>query len=129
MAGTFGHAKHAFLLLMIIFEALFKGRDEETPIAVSRLSQMLAQNRAEHQLINRRFRNGALSYTKIRDSIADGDVSLDSESVKNSYPGLYTYITRAITELLLMKGTGVFDPTQDYYQEIDRVSRHRYANL
>lgn len=125
---TFLEPKHSFLLLMIIFEALFKGPEEDTPIAVSRLSQLLAQDRTERRLIDRRFRNGASSYTKIRDSIAHGDVSLESAAVKECYPGLYNYVTKAITQLLLMRN-GVFDPNQDYYDEISRISKGRFANL
>jgi len=125
---TFQEPKHSFLLLMIIFEALFKGPQEDTPIAVSRLSQLLAQNRTERQLIDRRFRNGASSYTKIRDSIAHGDVSLESVAVKKYYPDLYNYVTKAITQLLLMRN-GLFDPNQDYYEEVSRISKERFTNL
>jgi hypothetical protein len=83
VACTFREPKHGFLLLMIIFEALFKGPDEKTPIAIRRISQMLACDVNQRKLITKRFGTGKGSYTKIRDSIAHGDVSLVSETVKN----------------------------------------------
>ena len=109
---------------MIIFEALFKGLDEGTPEAVTRLSGFLAQDKTERKLINRRFSRGKSSYTKIRDSIAHGDVRLASATVKKYYPDLYSYITEAITQLLPMRN-GLFDPNQDYYEEIARISQKR----
>lgn len=127
VTSTFKEPKHSFLLLMVVFEALFEGRDEETPIAVSRLSQLLARDRTTRQLIHGRFtKTSPVGYTKIRDSIAHGDVNLESDAVKESYSGLYHYITSAIIELLLMKGAGVIDPDQDFYKQIDRVSKEQY---
>ena len=52
-------------------------------------------------------------------------MSLNSAAVKGSYPGLYNYVTSAITQLLLMRN-GVFDPKKDYYDEISRVSKERF---
>lgn len=118
--------KHSFLLLWIIFEALFRDHDEDTAVAVKRLSHLLARDKNERRLIARRFEKGNLSFTKIRNSIVHGDVSRDSATVKKYYPGLYSYITRAITELLLMKGSGEFNLKQEYLTEISRVSQERY---
>ena len=126
VACTFLEPKHGFLLLMIIFEAMFKGRAETTQIAIRRLSRLLASDVNERKLIASRFGTGKSSYTKIRDSIAHGDVSLESEAVKQSYPKLYNYVTAAITQLLLMRN-GVFDPKHDFYEEMSRVSEDRYT--
>lgn len=125
---TFHEPKHGFLLLMIIFEALFQGRDEDTPKAVPRLAELLARDKIERKLIIRKFRQGKLSYTKIRDAIAHGDVSLDSTAVRKCYSGLYNYVTKAITQLLLMRN-GIFDPEKEYYGEMSRVSKERFTNL
>ena len=128
VACTFREPKHSFLLLWVIFETLFKALDDEIPRAVKCLSQLLARDRNHQRLITRRFNNGVASYTKIRNSIAHGDVSLESVAVARCYPDLYAYITNAITQLLLMRNSA-FDLKQDYYEEISKVSKERFINL
>lgn len=125
VTSTFREPKHGFLLLMIIFEALFKDQSEKTPIAVKRLSKLLASSKTESKLITKLFSQGESSYTKIRDAIAHGDVSLDSADVKKAYPDLYKYVTSSITQLLLVEN-GVFNPKKDYYREMDRISKERF---
>ena len=94
---------------------------------MTRVSELLARDKNDRKLIIRNFRHGKSSYTKIRDSIAHGDVSLESAAVKGCYPGLYNYVTIAVTQLPLMRG--VFDPKKEYYDEISRVSKERFTNL
>jgi hypothetical protein len=128
MASASQEPNLSFLLLMIIFEAMFKGRGEYTTHAVPRLANLLARNKNHRNFIIRQFDHGDLSYIKIRDDIAHGDVELNSEAVKGSYPGLYEFVTSAMTQLLLMRH-GIFDTQKDYYEELSRVSQERFMNL
>lgn len=126
--GTFLEPKHGFLLMMVIFEGLLKAPDEDTSIASRRIAQLVAEDKKERRVITRRFNQGDSSYRAIRNSIAHGDLSVESDDVKDSFPALYKSVIRAINKLVLMR-TGVLDPNKDYYEEIDRVCRNRYASL
>jgi len=93
-----GKVEHSFLILMIIFESMFK-EDGEKRIANAsrRIGNYLGNTEAEKDVIRKEFDSNVKStFGKIRNDIAHGDSSLDIQIVKDKYPVLYGYITRAI---------------------------------
>ena len=90
--------QHSFLILMIIFESMFKkGREKNIANASRRIGQVLGNTSQERKSIEKEF-NGSIANTfgKLRNKIAHGDSSLDIQVVKDKYPKLYAHVTRAI---------------------------------
>lgn len=90
--------QHSFLILMIIFESLFKNIGENNIANSSRrIGDELGNTSAEENAIKREFDDNAdNTFGKLRNDIAHGDSSLDIQIIKDKYPVLYGYITRAI---------------------------------
>ena len=90
--------EHCFLILMIIFESMFKKSSEgNISKAAKRIGEKLGHTRAEKDSIRKDFdSNSANTFGKLRNSIAHGDSRLDLQIVIDKYPTLYGYVTRAI---------------------------------
>lgn len=119
---------HAFLILMVVFETLFKSEKERSSVAAARISKMLADSKKTAEDIENSFTQGDSSFTKLRNKIAHGDPTLDSLKVLAKYPELHRYVTKAMIRLLAVPD-GTLDATKDYYEEIERVIRTRFDAL
>ncbi|MCK5020190.1 MAG: hypothetical protein KAS32_24340 [Candidatus Peribacteraceae bacterium] len=119
--------EHSYLILMIMFESMFKRVEERNAENASiRISKFLAQDEAEMISINDEFYKEKKqdSFCKIRNAIAHGDPSFDIEIIKAKYPILYSYVTKAIITLLHMPDTD-FDKSKDYYDELDKYLNNK----
>ena len=74
------------------------------------------------------FDNRGVWFSKIRNDIAHGDTSLSLSTVASKYPSLYRHVTGAIVRLLNLP-FGPIDNTQDYYDEISRLTEARLFSL
>jgi hypothetical protein len=90
--------QHSFLILMTIFEALFKLEEERNiENAATKIGNQLGATPTEKDGISKEFYGNADdNFGKLRNKIAHGNPSLDLEVVKAKYPILYGYITQAI---------------------------------
>jgi hypothetical protein len=122
------HVTHAFLILMIVFEALFKKDENAAGRAAASIGRLLGDTQKACSAIAREFDNAPDSFREIRNRIAHGDSNLDVEVVSHKYPALYRYVTDALVHLLAL-ATGKVDCTKDYYDEISRIADDRYASL
>jgi hypothetical protein len=125
LSFTLENVAHAFLILMVVFEALFKKEKEKASKAAKRIGRLLGATKKACKDIQREFNN---DFCKARNKIAHGDSSLPLTTVANLYPCLYRHVTRAII-LLLHLPAGTLDPTKDYYDEINRYVNGRFGNL
>ena len=94
--------QHSFLILMIIFESIFKQLEEHNITnAAKRIGDQLGNTDAEKTAIRKEFDNNVPNtFGKLRNDIAHGSSALDIHVVKDKYPTLYGYITRAIVHML-----------------------------
>ncbi len=114
--------EHAFLILVVALEALFKKKDEKLPAATARITKLLASNRDDKRLMNNHFKY----ISDIRDDIAHGDPNLDYAMVKEYFPKLYHHITNAIIALLNLPN-GTIDAA--YYDDLTRYVDNRSSTL
>lgn len=119
---------HALLILMVVFEALFKSKEENSPEAVARISMLLSDTKKTAKHIREKFIHGDDSFTKLRDQIAHGDSTLDLLKVSVRYPELYGHVTKAMIRLIAIPD-GILDVTRDYYDEINGYIRARFNTL
>ena len=123
---TFGKVEHSFLIMMVIFEALFKKKNEKnTSNAVNRISKLLGIDSSEIKKIRKEFTQNP-NFCRLRNDIAHGDITANQSLINSNYYGLYSYITRAIIELISFGGNGYIDLSKDYYDEINQFIENRY---
>lgn len=122
--------QHSFLILMIVFEALFKKEsDPNAGRAAKRISKLVSTAQSDRKAIQSEFfSNNPDAFCRLRNRIAHGDPALDSDDVKSRYPALYHYITKAIIELISIPD-GELDDTKDYYEEVSRFIDNRFNGL
>jgi hypothetical protein len=130
LAFTLERVEHAFLILMVAFEAMFKMRDEANASgAAQRIGRLLGTTKAECMRIQKEFcGNRGDCFSKIRNEIAHGDTGLSLATVASKYPSLYRHVTAAIVKLLNLPH-GSVDETKDFYDEISRLAEARFFKL
>jgi hypothetical protein len=130
LSFTLERVEHAFLILMVAFEAMFKKDGTESASKpAQRIGRLLgAATKKDCNAIQKEFNDDPDSFSKIRNQIAHGDPTLDLATVANKYPCLYRYITAAIVTLLNLPA-GSLDDTKDYYDEISCLTASRFVNL
>lgn len=120
---------HKFLILMIIFESLFKKEREKAGQAAKRISKFISKvQNNEEQIYNNFYKRDPESFCNIRNQIAHGDPNLDIELIKSRYPLLYKYITKAIIKYAGIP-SGAINKDEDYYNEIDNYIKSYYDSL
>lgn len=130
LAFTLEKVEHAFLILMVAYEAMFK-RDgtENSSKPAQRIARLLgAATKKDCQAIQREFNDDPESFAKIRNQIAHGDPNLNSGTVASKYPSLHGHVTATITRLLNLP-PGTLDESKDYYDEIIRITDARFHAL
>lgn len=122
--------EHSFLILMVVFEALFKKKQESnTSQAAIRVAKLLSDVQNEKLAIQKDFFDSdPQSFCNIRNDIVHGNPDLNLQVVRSRYPLLYQYITKAIVRLLVIQN-GAIDHTKDYYDEISKFVNGRFATL
>jgi hypothetical protein len=130
VALTLERVDHAFLILMVAIEAMFKKKDEDNASrAAQRIGRLLGATKAECMSIHKEFfDNKGDWFSKIRNDIAHGDTSLSLTTVAGKYPSLFRHLTTAIITLLNLP-SGSIDDTKDYYDEISRLTEARFFGL
>ena len=126
-AFTLVRVEHAFLIVMVIFEALFKKEIGNASQASVRIAKLLSEVQADKSPIQCAFYDHDTdAFCKIRNKIAHGDPALDSQMVKSKYPGLYLHVTNAILRLIdLPVGTIV----SNYYDDVTAYINNRFSDL
>jgi hypothetical protein len=130
LSFTLERVDHAFLILMVVFEAMFKKEAEDNASkAAQRIGRLLGATKRECQGVQKEFNDDPVdSFCKIRNRIAHGDPTLNLATVANKHPLLYRHLTAAIVTLLNLP-TGALDDTKDYYDEISRLTESRFFSL
>lgn len=121
---------HAFLIVMVIFEALARKENEESASkAAWRIARLIAGTKAEANVVQKDFFDArADSLCNIRNKVAHGDPTLTQQLIETKYPVLYRYLTKAILTLLHLQ-PATLDPTRDYYDELTAFVDTRFAAL
>lgn len=126
---NFQAIEHGFLILIVIFEVLFKKDESENRSQASvRISKLLSTVQKDQKKIHKEFSVNTNNFYGLRNSIAHGDPSLDKEMVKSKYMDLYRYLTKAIVKLIAISD-GQIDHTKGCYDEISRIIDHYYNTL
>jgi len=127
---TLERVAHAFLILMVVFEALFKKEsDGDVGKAAQRVARLLGASKQECREIQKEFNDDPVdSFCKIRNQIAHGNTKLDHATVASKYPQLHRHITAAIVYLLNLP-TGSVDDAKGYYEEVNRIAEARFQAL
>lgn len=112
--------EHSYLILMVIFESLFK-KESYGPAekAADRISKFLS-NDSEQQLSMKEefFKIKKVdSFCNIRNDIAHGNPSLNRSVLDCKYPILYDYITKSIIKLISISDSEI-NKSNDYYDEL-----------
>ncbi len=125
---TLEKVDHAFLILMVVFEALFKKESESNASkAAIRISELIALTKEEKNIIQKKFFNNQKhTFCKIRNYIAHGSPGLDYKMMKDKYQELYGYITQAIISLLILPKDTI---DTDYYEELNSYVENRFSSL
>ncbi len=125
---TLENNDHAFLVLMVAFEALFKKESERNAgRAAARIAKLLASVKSDKGQIKQDFFDHTTdAFSKIRNEIAHGNPNLDYTMVKEKYSELYNYITKAIINLLNLQ-TGTIG--LDYYNDLNSYVENRFSFL
>lgn len=121
---------HKFLILMIIFESLFKKENERSGNnATERISKFLSKVKSDKELIfNDFYVSTQSSFCKIRNTIAHGDPHLNMELIKSKYSLLFKYITKSIIKYINIPSEAI-NRDNDYYSEIDNYIDEYYDSL
>lgn len=122
--------EHSFLLLMIVFEALFKKKGRRGQSKASDLiSKLLSVKKSDRAPINTAFcGREADTFYRLRNSIAHGDPRYPRDTVKFKYRELYRYVTRALIELISIPDAELARDS-NYYDELSRVLNDRFKGL
>ncbi len=125
---TFENIEHAFLILMVTFETIFKKESEDSAERASgRIAKLLSIAKSDYNLIKNDFFDRLTdSFSKIRNKIAHGDPSLDNAKVKEKYPKLYHYITTSIIALLNLPNNTI---GVEYYNDLNSYVETRFSAL
>lgn len=127
-AFTLQNVEHAFLILMVIFEALFKKDSERSASqAAGRIAKLLSEVKADRKPIQRDFNDAPTdAFSKIRNKIAHGNPTLDTQIVKSKYPDLYSYVTKAIVCLIDLPAGTI---GSNYYDDVTAYIESRFLSL
>ena len=130
LSFTLERVEHAFLILMVAYEAMFKkDGTENASKSAQRIGWLLgAATKKDCKTIQKEFNDDPNSFSKIRNQIAHGDPSLDLATVASKYPSLYRNVTTAIVKLLDLP-TASLDDSKDYYDELSRYTKDRFDHL
>jgi len=125
---TLENTEHAFLILMVAFEALFKKKSERNAgRAAGRIAKLLASAENDNEQIKRDFFDDSPeTFCNIRNDIAHGDPNLDHAIVKARFPKLYRYASNAIIALLNLPNGTI---GADYYDDLSTYVDSRFAVL
>lgn len=121
--------EHRFLLLMIIFEALFKKEDEKyISDAADTFAKLVEPDGVKQKLIIKDFWNeidkkDIKSFSVLRNMIAHGDPNFDVKRLDERYRLLYKYVTQGIIKVLHIPNEqiGVDD---NYYDKLKQIANH-----
>jgi hypothetical protein len=117
--------EHAYMMLAIAFEAMFKSQQEDAEMAIDRLSRLLSNEKkkmGEYQTI---LRNSHKGYKKIRNAIAHGDESLDPNLVGEILEVFYGYVRKSIVELLHFNNPDITEAS-DYYTCLNSYLQRKF---
>jgi hypothetical protein len=129
LSFTLEKVEHAFLILMVAYEAMFlRDGTENASKPAQRIGRLLGATKKDCQGIQRDFNDDPDSFSKIRNQIAHGDPNLNLATVASKYPSLCRHLTAAIVRLLALP-PGSLDDTKDYYDEITRLTESRFFSL
>jgi hypothetical protein len=130
LAFTLERAEHAFLILMVAYEAMFKkDHTENASQAAQRIGRLLGSaTQQDCAAIQKEFNDDPDSFSKMRNAIAHGDPGLNLATVASKYPSLYRHVTAAIVKLLNLPSSAL-DSTTDYYDALGRYTKARYDGL
>jgi streptomycin 6-kinase len=128
LSFTLERADHAFLILMVVFEALFKKEnDKSINNAADRIAKLLATVQTELKPIRKAFLNRpSTAFLLIRNGIAHGDPTLDRAIVRNHYIELYGYITKAIIKLINIPDSTI---GANYYDDLEQYISTEFFKL
>ena len=126
---TLEKVEHAFLILMVAYEAMFKkDNTENASQAAQRIGRLLGATQKDCLAIQKKFNDDPDSFSKMRNDIAHGDPGLNLATVAGKYPSLYRHVTAAIVKLLNLP-SGALDSTTDYYGALTRYTDARCNSL
>jgi hypothetical protein len=127
---TLEKVEHAFLILMVAYEAMFKkDHKEKASSPAKRIGRLLgATTQRDCKAIQKEFSDEPDSFSKIRNQIAHGDPNLNLATVRSKYPCLHRHLTSAIVMLLNLP-SGSLNDTEDYYDEISVLTNRRFSSL
>ena len=130
LSFTLERVEHAFLILMVAYEAMFKtDATENASQPAVRIGRLLGTaTQKDCSAIQKEFNDDPDSFSKIRNRIAHGDPGLNLATVAGKYPSLYRHVTAAIVNLLNVP-SGALDSTSDYYGALSRYTKVRYDGL
>jgi hypothetical protein len=121
--------EHAYMMLAIAFEAMFKTPSEDATKALWRFRCILSKSKNEHSKLNVLLNEGtSLSYSKIRNAIAHGDVTYDYSVIGEPFKIFYEHVRRSIITLLHLDDSTVTEST-DYYDKLNSYLKDRFAKL
>ena len=112
--------EHSYLMLMVIFESLFKKDSRESAKkAADRISKIISNEPKQQLSIKEEFykKEEKDRFCDIRNDIAHGDPSLNHDDLDSKYPILYKYITKSMIKLISISDSEV-DKSNDYYDEL-----------
>ncbi len=116
--GCCGTREHAFLLLMVAFEAMFKASTENSDRAAKRIAEFLCtSSRAKKKVVQKAFTTAGTGFRDLRNSVAHGD--LPACNLKSSLPKLRGLMQGAIVRLLLHYQASPPAEDDDYYDWLD----------
>lgn len=112
--------EHSYLLLVVIFESLFKKEEYgNASNAADRISKLLSDDSVQQLLIKEEFfKMGRRdSFCNLRNDVAHGNPSLNRSDLDSKYPILYYYITKSIIKLISISDSEI-NKSNDYYDEL-----------
>ena len=130
LSFTLERVVHAFLILMVAFEAMFRKETENSASkAARRVGRLLGTSNSGCGAIQRQFFDHPVhSFCKLRNGIAHGDSTLTDAAVASHHPAMHSRVTAAIIALLSLR-PGQVDHAKNYYDEIQRLTDERFRHL
>lgn len=126
---TLARTRHAFLMIMVAFEALFKKKEERKTVPASeRIAKALSKVKIDFDLIKDSFSSGNQNndFSKIRNDIAHGYPNAMHADLQDEYNKLFRYVSDAI---IFVISENHHYSCNNYYDALDTYLNQRFNEL
>lgn len=127
---TLSHIEHSYLMLMIVFEALFKEKEIQGAKKAAKLLKEIVYGDHERSVkkeVQQSFIKEPNGFIDLRNQISHGEI-VEYQTIKPIYPQLFEIIKESLKKILILIGQQ--EISDDYFKSINAIAyRKDDANI